>query len=202
MNVVTDQGDVKILACGEQIMEQLLTYFFEEDSEVGDFTDPESGRWMNIKRTGKGKGDRQTKYIVRPGASSDSLDQWDEVKEMLHDLDKAAGELKSVEAVKALLEGDDEAASDDDSEEATDEDVEAEADEDVEAEADEEEETPKAKVKGKVTKPACFGDADEHDPEDDTCQECAFFEPCKLEPDVAEKYVQIRKAAKRAKLGK
>lgn len=103
-NVLTPEGDVKVHGCGDMIMLQLHGYFHEtQDSQVGDFTDIESGRWMNIVRTGKAM---LTKYVVRPGASTqDITEEWPQIQTMLHDLDKAAGDLLSPAQIEGILKG-------------------------------------------------------------------------------------------------
>ena len=208
MNVLREDGSVRILSAGEQIMGQLLEYYFEEDSEVGDFTSVEDGRWINVKRTGKGAGDRLTKYIVKIGDATTALDNWDEVQPLMHDLEKAAGVKLDADTIKKIIEG---SALDEDSDDAEDEDEEEkpavkakaakvaakddEDDEDEDDEDDEDEDEDDVKVHAK---PACYGDPDDHDPKDPTCQECGFRAACAKEPEVAEKLAQLAKRKAKA----
>ena len=102
-----DDVEVKILAFGTQVWSQLLNYYLGDDTSIGDFTDPESGRWMNIKKVKKGGRDRRNiGYEVFPASeSSDISDAWDDIKEALHDLDGAAGKLFSKDEVIAIMKG-------------------------------------------------------------------------------------------------
>lgn len=119
-----DEGDfeVKILAYGPQVWGQLMNYYLGDDTQIGDFTDPESGRWMNIKKEKKGgKSRRNVEYKVYPASeSTDISGAWDAIKGALHDLDGAAGKVMSVEEVVAIMKGidpdkDDDSSSDDSS---------------------------------------------------------------------------------------
>lgn len=139
MNVLDKDGSVKKMSAGPMIMEQLLSYYFEEDSEIGDFTALDSGRWMKIKRVGE---KRNTKYEVRPSTDTEDItDRWDEIKEQLHDLDAACGEMLSAEEIKAVMEGsrdEDDASDDDDEGSAEDASDDESADEDDDASAEDE----------------------------------------------------------------
>ena len=115
-----EDGDLelKITVYGPQIWGQLMGYYVDEDdSNVGDFTKPASGRWMNVKRDNTGRGRRNVDYTVYPGEKVfDISDIWEEVKGNLHDLEAAAGKILSREKVLAIMSGEDdeERGSDDD----------------------------------------------------------------------------------------
>jgi len=117
-----DDGDfeVKITAYGPQIWGQLMNYYLGDDTDVGDFTHPETGRWMNVKKEDKGgnrRGRRQrnVEYKVFPVDGPDISDAWDAIKEALHDLDAAPGQILSVEEFIAIEKGiDHDKESDDD----------------------------------------------------------------------------------------
>ena len=104
-----DDGDaeVVILAFGMQVWTQLMNYYLGDDTSIGDFTDPEGGRWMNIKKEKKGGRDRRNvEYKVFPASdSSDISDSWDDIKEGLHDLEAAAGTVQSADEVVAIMKG-------------------------------------------------------------------------------------------------
>lgn len=118
-----DDGDfeVKILAYGPQIWGQLMNYYLGDDTDVGDFTDPESGTWINIKKERKGgKNRRNVEYKVFPVDGPEISDAWGVIKEALHDLDAAVGKVMTLEEVVAIMKGvdvdkdsDDDDASDD-----------------------------------------------------------------------------------------
>jgi hypothetical protein len=107
--VKDDDGDVevKILAYGAQIWGQLMNFYLGDDTSIGDFTDPESGRWMNLKKEGKGGRDRRNvEYKVFPASDSEDIsDSWDDIKEVLNDLDAACGKLLSKDEVVAIMKG-------------------------------------------------------------------------------------------------
>ncbi len=276
-NVLTSEGEVKLLPYGPQIQEQLMAYFFETDSEVGNFTDLREGRWMNVRCKSKlderGKKSRNTKYEVRPSDTQNLLERelsktgkrrpsiWKQVKPLLHDLDAAAGKILTKDEILAIMRGtsgdgerserkrrdddvddrddrrerrddrdrdrargrehrtktegrfgtgsrrrdddssdDGEGDSDDDDDEGERRGRGGEGDDDVDhlrADKHDVDEKPRTKVKG--SRPACHGDPDEHDPEDDTCQDCAHFDTCKETPAVAERhYVKLHKSKKHA----
>jgi hypothetical protein len=131
MNVLDEAGTVLKLSAGPMIMEQLLSYFFDDEGEVGDFTAVDTGRWISVKKIGEG---RRTKYACRVLEGVDDIsDRWDELQEQLHDLEEAAGEILSAEDVKAIMEGDGEGAaadtgSDDDDEDDAEESADRESD--------------------------------------------------------------------------
>ena len=102
-----DDVEVKILAFGTQVWGALMNYYLGDDTSVGDFTDPEGGRMMNIKRVHKGGRDRRNiGYEVFPASDTmDISDSWDDIKEALHDLDGAAGKLMSKDEVIAIMKG-------------------------------------------------------------------------------------------------
>jgi hypothetical protein len=107
--VKDDEDDfvVKILAFGAQVWGQLMNFYLGDDTSIGDFTDPESGRFMNIKKVHKGGRDkRNVGYEVFPASdSSDISDAWDDIVEQLHDLDAAAGKVLSNDEVIAIMKG-------------------------------------------------------------------------------------------------
>ena len=107
--VADDDGDVevKVLAYGPQVWGQLMNYYLGDDTTIGDFTDPESGRWLNIKKEKKGGRDRRNiEYKVFPASDSEDIsDSWDDIKEALHDLEAAAGKVLSKDEVTAVMKG-------------------------------------------------------------------------------------------------
>lgn len=119
-----DDVEVRILAFGTQVWSQLLNYYLGDDTSIGDFTDPESGRWMNLKKVHKGGRDRRNiGYEVFPASdSSDISESWDDIKEALHDLDGAAGKLLSKDEVLAIMKGQDLDKGSDDGDEVDDDD--------------------------------------------------------------------------------
>lgn len=165
-----DDGDaeVKILAFGQQVWGQLMNYFIGDDTAIGDFTDPESGRWLNIKKVKKGgKDPRNVGYEVFPASESDDISgSWDAIKEAMHDLNAAAGKVLSKDEMIAIMKGidvekddDDDDDSDDDASDSRsrkkskhgdddDDDDEAEADDSGDDEDDDDEDDRPVKVKG------------------------------------------------------
>lgn len=128
-NVLVEDDDgesvsVKILAFGTQIWSQLLNYYLGDDTAIGDFTHPKSGRWMNLKKEKKGGRDRRNvEYKVFPASeSSDISDSWDDIKEMLHDLDAAVGKILSKDEIIAIMKGIDLNKGSDDGDDDEDED--------------------------------------------------------------------------------
>jgi len=103
-----DAGDfeVKITNYGPQVWGQLMNYYLGDDTDVGDFTNPESGTWMNIKKEKKaGKNRRNVEYKVFNVDGPSIEDAWDDIKEQLHDLDVAVGKILSVEEFVAVEKG-------------------------------------------------------------------------------------------------
>lgn len=120
-----DEGDfaVKILAFGAQIWGQLLNFYLGDDTNIGDFTHPESGRWMNLKKEKKsGRDRRNVEYKVFPAdEQQDISDAWDDIKEALHDLEAAPGQILSADEVVAIMKGldaDKDKGDDDDSDDS------------------------------------------------------------------------------------
>ena len=180
-NVLTKDGEIKVLGFGEQILKQLLDFAYSEDGP-GDFFAPDNGYWIKIKREGKGKGDRRTKYVVYAGTAAE-LENWDEVQSELHDLDKAAGPILSSAEVKGVLVG---VTYEDDEDDVDADDASQDEGFTTEEEAEEAEATPSK------AKPACFGDASDYDPTDDTCQECNHRKTCKVACGSAAKSTKSR----------
>ena len=114
----SEDGDaeVKILSFGQQVWGQLMNYYIGDDTAIGDFTDPESGRWMNIKKVKKGGRDRRNVgYEVFPASESDDISEsWDAIKEAMHDLEAACGKVMSKDEVIATMKGVDPDKGDDD----------------------------------------------------------------------------------------
>ncbi len=48
----------------------------------------------------------------------------------------------------------------------------------------------------KAKKPGCFGNPDDHDPNDDVCRNCPFYDACAEEPEVASKLERLEAAKK------
>lgn len=160
-----EDGDfeVKITAYGPQVWGLLMNYYLSDDADVGDFTHPESGTWLNIKKTNKGgRNRRNVEYTVFPVEGPDISDAWDTIKEALHDLDAAVGKIVSVEEFVAVEKGvdiekdsDDDAGDDrskrrrksrdDESEEEEDDDDDRDEEEEEEEEEDEDERPVKVK---------------------------------------------------------
>lgn len=163
----SDDGDfeVKILAYGPQIWGQLMNYYLGDDTDTGDFTDPESGSWMNIKKENKGGGRkrRNVEYKVFPVEGPGIEDAWDSIKDALNDLDAAAGKVISSEEMVAIMKGidvdkdsDDDDAGDDRSKRRrkSRDDESEEDDDDEEEEDDDDDDRPvkKSKLAGKMKK--------------------------------------------------
>jgi hypothetical protein len=107
-----DEGDfeVKITTYGPQVWGQLMNYYVGDDTNVGDFTSPESGTWMNVKKVDKGgnkrgRRRRNIEYKVYAADGPDISEAWDTIKEALHDLDAAVGKVISVEEFVAIEKG-------------------------------------------------------------------------------------------------
>lgn len=103
-----DEGDfvVKVTSYGPQVWGQLMNYYLGDDTDVGDFTHPKSGKWMNIKREKKGGSNRRNvEYKVFPVDGPSIFKGWDDIKEALHDLDTAAGKIVSLEEFVAIEKG-------------------------------------------------------------------------------------------------
>lgn len=157
MNVLRDDGEVKVLQAGEMIVGQLLEHWFEDGSKVGDFTDVETGRWMNIKRKGV---KLKTKYKVIPDDETSEVDDWKAVRKQMHDLEAAAGEILKPAQIKAILEGD---FDDEDQDEEEDEE---DFDEDDASEEDDEEEDEKDRRSSRKRKRRHARDDDDDDDDD------------------------------------
>ncbi len=149
--VADDDGDVevKLLAFGTQVWSQLLNYYLGDDTAIGDFTNPKSGRWMNIKKEQKGGRDRRNiEYkVFAASESSDISDAWDDIKAALHDLDAASGKILSKDEIIAIMKGVDlnkgsDSDEDEDEDEDEDDDTSSDSgsDEDEDDDEDEEEE--------------------------------------------------------------
>jgi hypothetical protein len=113
-----EEVSVMILAFGPQIWESLMGFYLGDDSDIGDFTHPETGRFLNIKKVKKSRDRRNVEYTVFPASDTvDISDSWSAIKKMLHDLDAAAGKIRSKEEVIAIMKGEDvdEEEDDDDS---------------------------------------------------------------------------------------
>ncbi len=120
-----DDGEFEVVITnyGPQVWGQLMNYYLGDDTDTGDFTDPDNGTWMNIKKENKGGGGRNKRrnieYKVFPVEGPDIGDAWDSIKEALHDLDAAVGKIMSAEEVVAVMKGidvdkdSDDSASDD-----------------------------------------------------------------------------------------
>lgn len=166
MNVLNEENEVKVLACGEMIMGQLLEHWFEDGSKVGDFTDPSDGRWMNIKRKGQ---KLATKYKVIPDDETSEIDDWKAVRKQCHDLEEVAGEKMNKKTLLSIMHGE----FDDDEDQGEDEDEgddasEDESFEDDEDEEDEEEDKRSSRRKGrKVSRRARDEESDDDDDFDD-----------------------------------
>lgn len=152
-----DDAEVKLLAFGTQVWSQLLNYYIGDDTSIGDFTDPESGRWMNLKKEKKGGRDRRNiEYKVFPAdKATDISDAWEQIKEALHDLEQAPGKMHSKDEVIAIMKGLDlnkgsDDGEDDDDDEGDDEDGEEEDTDEGEEEEDEDEDEPVRKKKSKL----------------------------------------------------
>lgn len=161
--IVDDDGsvEIKILAYGPQVWGQFMNYFLGDDTNVGDFTHPESGRMMNIKKEKKSKAKRNVEYHVYAKDELDISDSWDEIKENLHDLDAAVGKILSKDEFIAVMKGidpdkdkkeeeDDE--DDDDDDDSSDDSSSGRRDEDDDEDEEEEEDEDDRPVKKKSSK--------------------------------------------------
>ncbi len=114
------EGDFEVVKTvyGPQVWGQLMNYYLGDDTDVGDFTDPRSGKWLNIKKEKKGGRDRRNvEYKVFPVEGPDISDAWSAIEENLHDLELAAGKILSQEEFTAIEKGiniDKESGPDDD----------------------------------------------------------------------------------------
>lgn len=180
--VADDDGvEVKIMPFGTSVWDQLMNYFLGDDTQIGDFTDLESGRWMNIKKTQKGRDKRNVDYDVYPaGETEDISDSWDDIEPNLHDLEAAVGKLLSKDEVIAIMKGvdldkdedDDSDDDDDDDDSASDSGSDEEEEEDEDADDDDEDERPSKKksklaMKMKKNKRRERDDDDEDEEEED-----------------------------------
>jgi len=103
-----DDGDfeVKILPYGPQVWGQLMNFYIGSDTDVGDFTDPKSGKWLNIKKVDKGgRNRRNVEYQVFPVDGPSISSTWATIKDALHDLDAARGKVLSLEEFVAVEKG-------------------------------------------------------------------------------------------------
>lgn len=175
MNVLLTDNTVKVLTAGPQIMGELLEMYVGEDAAtIGDFTDPQDGSWIKLKKKRTGKSPRDVEYSVRVG-DQDAI-EWSTVKDMRHDLDAEAGPLLEPDEITAIMVG--EIAEDEDEDADTD----AETDEDESEDEDD-------------SQPACFGDPNTFDAKDRTCKTCAFFDECKRTPAVKRERKRLKMAS-------
>jgi hypothetical protein len=85
-----------------------MNYYVGDDTDVGDFTNPKSGKWLNIKKEAKGgKNRRNVEYKVFPVEGPDIYPAWKSIKEALHDLDQAPGKILSLDEFVAIEKGTD-----------------------------------------------------------------------------------------------
>jgi hypothetical protein len=151
-----DDVELKIMPFGTQVWGQLLNYYLGDDTEIGDFTDPADGRWMNIKKEHRGGRDkRNVEYKVYPAKDSEDISEaWDDIKEKLHDLEAACGKLLSVEEITAIMKGVDlnkgSGSDDDDGDEDEDEDDEEEEEEEKDDDDDDDRPVKKGKLSMKM----------------------------------------------------
>lgn len=169
-----DGAEVKILPFGTSVWDQLMNYYLGDDTQIGDFTDLESGRSMNIKKTQKGRDKRNVDYDVYPAGDTDDIsDAWEDIEPNLHDLDAAVGKLMSKEEVLAIMKGVDVEKDDDDDDEDSDDDDASDSGSDEEeddSDDDDEEERPskkKSKLAMKMKKKRRERDDDEDDEEEE-----------------------------------
>jgi hypothetical protein len=147
-NVRTPDGEVKILGMGVMIVEALENFSAGEES-IGAFQSVSAGQSIIIQRRGEG---RMTKYEVRPSHRVVELEDWSEIKDKLHDLEKAAGSILTPDAIRALMAGDDAEDADDE---------------------DDDEDEVKPKKKKKKTSKAVEDDDDDDTEEDDEDDEAS-----------------------------
>lgn len=175
VNVLRESDDgedfeVKIYPFGPQVWGQLMNFYLTDDSDIGDFTDPESGRWLNIKKDKKGGNNRRNvEYKVYPASDSEDISEaWDDIKEQLHDLDAAAGKLLSKEEVIAIMKGVDPDKGDDDDDD--DDDADDDDADDAGSGDDDEDDRPnrkKSKLAKKMKRRSDDDDDDGDEEEDD-----------------------------------
>lgn len=187
-----DEPEIKTLRFGPQLLTCLLTEYVDANVE---FFHPRRGRTMIIKKTKTGPDTNNVEYtVIRGERRQDITEAWEQVKGQLPDLDAAAGEIMTSEEMEKLITATDVAYSGDEP------DVEqkytiSEVARDTEGRRN----GNGAGIK-KAKKPPCFGDPDTHDPKDEVCHECAYFEPCKETEDVAEAYAEGRYKPKKKPL--
>lgn len=142
--VADKDGDVevKILAFGTQVWSQFMNFYLgTEDSDVGDFTDIESGRWVNVKKEKKGRDRRNVEYTVLPRSESEDISEaWEQIKEALNDLEAAAGKLMSKDEILAVMKGVDPNKGSDSDDDDEDEDEDDDDDSSSDSGSEEEEE--------------------------------------------------------------
>lgn len=155
--------EIKLLAYGPQVWGQLMNFYLGDDSDVGDFTHPKSGRWLNVKKESKGGSNRRNvEYRVFSKDQEDISDSWDSIKEQLHDLDAAAGKVASKEEVIAIMKG-----IDPDKDEDSDDDSDEDGDDDDDKEDDDEDEERPSK-KSKLSKKMKRRDEDDDDDDEES----------------------------------
>jgi hypothetical protein len=163
LNVDDLEKGVKSCKLGRDALRFLISSF--EDEEYGDITDPETGRNVQIVKSGTGI---QTRYDVslRPKATSlkailkGSALTVDDVGKQMQDLDAlVAKDIKSYAEIKNIWEGDSTGGEDEEDESAEDD-----GEKDVEVDEDE---APKKKKGGKAEPE----DEDDEDDEDDEAED-------------------------------
>ena len=101
-NVVQEDGAVKVLGYGPQIFEQVLAYYFGEDSDYGPVMDLKEGRWFNVKRIGEG---RNTEYKVLLDDRPTRLRDSSKALAARHDLEAEAGPILTPDEIKQIMNG-------------------------------------------------------------------------------------------------
>lgn len=115
----------KLLDVSETVAVDLLETWVGSDSSPGiDFTDPETGRAMNIKKKKTGEDRRAVEYKVRPSTNAKAIAGWEELQSKLPDLNALIDEKYpkyTPEEQKAILEGDEDDRDEDEDDDDEDE---------------------------------------------------------------------------------
>lgn len=97
INVVTEsRGDVKVWSPSNARIEEMLDII--DDDEWGDFTDPEEGFCLNLRRTGEG---RDTKYKI--SASTKTVELPTDWKDQAHDLMVVGPDVLTAKEIRNMM---------------------------------------------------------------------------------------------------
>jgi hypothetical protein len=101
MNIIVrndPEQKIRLWKAGYKQLEELLTYF----EDLGDFTDPKTGYYVNIRKSGQGKG---TRYKISPTQKKLKLPSWVNLDEA-HDLlsSKVTGKETTESLVSTMID--------------------------------------------------------------------------------------------------